>query len=326
MGTLYVDRAAQHLRMRDGAIELRAEGQPMRAFPAGLLERIVLRSDTTVSSATLAALADRGIGVVVFGGRGGQRVGHLLGVSHNDVRARVAQTLRAGDEDFAVRWSAHIVRHKIGAQARLLARALAERPDLRKPLFDAHHALQDLRARVDPASCTLDQIRGFEGAAAAAYFGAFVRLFAPALGFEARRRRPPPDPVNACLSLGYTLLHGRAVEAAWAAGLDPMIGFLHRPAFGRESLACDLVEVWRCSVDDWTWQRFRTGELRADQFGRDGAGACLMGKAARAVLYQGMEPLLRCCGRAMRRQATLAAREWRTNTVVPFDEQEDGAP
>jgi CRISPR-associated protein Cas1 len=38
------------------------------------------------------------------------------------------------------------------------------------------------------------------------------------------------------------LLHFEAVRMAHAAGLDPLLGFYHRPAFGRESLACDLIE------------------------------------------------------------------------------------
>ena len=33
------------------------------------------------------------------------------------------------------------------------------------------------------------------------------------LGARHGRRRPPPDPVNACLSLGYTLLHNEALQA-----------------------------------------------------------------------------------------------------------------
>ena len=67
---------------------------------------------------------------------------------------------------------------------------------------------------------------GLEGAAAA-YFRALAAAFPPALGFEGRNRRPPRDPVNACLSLGYTLLHGDAVREAAVQGFDPMIGVLH---------------------------------------------------------------------------------------------------
>jgi CRISPR-associated protein Cas1 len=307
MATLYVDRKGYELRLRDGVVELRADGVLARSVPAGLLQCVVLRAETVLSSTTLAALAAQGIGVLAFGGRGGQRVAHLLGRPYPSALARVAQCQRLHDPDFAGAWCHAIVRRKLRNQRRLLAKALAERPDLRKPLTDALGGIDRCLARVAD-SRDRDTLRGLEGAGAAAFFGGYAALFAPALGFERRRRRPPPDPVNACLSLGYTLLHGQAVAAAWGAGLDPMVGFLHLPAYGRESLACDLVEPWRAEVEHWVWQQFRERTLRPEHFGRDGAGACLIGKAARGHFYAGIEPVLKRCARGLRREAALAAR------------------
>jgi len=53
---------------------------------------------------------------------------------------------------------------------------------------------------------TLDQLRGYEGAASARYFDIFDLLLKNAFGFEKRIRQPPTDPVNSLLSFGYTLL------------------------------------------------------------------------------------------------------------------------
>jgi CRISPR-associated protein Cas1 len=307
VATLYVDRKGYALQLRDGAVELRAGGELVRSVPAGLVERVVLRADTALASTTLAALAERGVGVVAFGGRGGQRVAHLVGRPHGSARARVAQCQRVGDGAFAAAWCRAIVRRKLLNQRRLLRTALGQRPDLRKPLTDAAGGIERCLQRLATAA-DREALRGLEGAAAAAFFRGYTELFAPALGFERRRRRPPPDPVNACLSLGYTLLHAQAVAAAWGAGLDPMVGFLHLPAYGRESLACDLAEPWRAEVERWVWQQFRERWLRPEHFGRDGAGACLIGKAARGHFYAGIEPVLRHCARGLRREAALAAR------------------
>ena len=306
MGTLYIDRQGLSLHWRDGVIELRAEGERMRTVPARLLDRVVLRADTQLSSATLAALADAGVGLVALGGRGGQRVAHLLGAPAGDARTRIAQCQRVADETWATAWSRQIVRAKLRAQRQLLQSALQQRADLRKPLTDAIATLQRVQCSL-PAATDRASVRGLEGAGAAAYFRAYMQLFAPALGFVGRRRRPPPDPVNACLSLGYTLLQSQAVQACWAAGLDPMVGFLHTPLHGRASMACDLVEPWRARIDAWVWQQFRSRELRPEHFGRDGAGACLMGKAARAQFYEAVQPLQKRCAAALRRHARLAA-------------------
>lgn len=323
MGTLYVDRKGCELQLRDGVVELRVDGERMRSMPAGLIERVVLRADTKLGSATLAALADRGIGVVAFGGRTGQRVAHLLGRPHNCARARVAQCQRLDDEPFAAAWSRSIVRRKLLAQGRLLRDAASERPELRKPLTDAQASVARCLERL-PMAQGRDIIRGLEGRAAASYFSGFATLFASSLGFDRRKRRPPPDPVNACLSLGYTLLHAQAVDAAWAAGLDPMIGLLHLPVHGRASLACDLAEPWRAAIDRWVWQQFRDRALRPEHFGRDGAGACVIGKAARGHFYTAIEPLVRHCGRGMRRHASLAARVLSESAQWPASGDDEG--
>ncbi len=319
MGTLYIDRQGLSLNLRDGVLELRADGERLRTVPARLLDRVVLRADTQLSSATLAALADEGVGLVALGGRGGQRVAHLLGAPANDARARIAQCQRVSDEPWATAWSRQVVRVKLRAQQRLLQGALQERADLRKPLTDAIATLQRVLKSL-PQATDRASVRGLEGAGAAAYFKAYVQLFAPVLGFEGRRRRPPPDPVNACLSLGYTLLQSQAVQACWGAGLDPMVGFLHTPSHGRASLACDLVEPWRARIDAWVWQQFRSRELRPEHFGRDGAGACLMGKAARAHFYEAVQPLQKRCGAALRRHARLAARVLADAAELPSED------
>jgi CRISPR-associated protein Cas1 len=96
----------------------------------------------------------------------------------------------------------------------------------------------------------LDRLRGLEGMAAALYFGQFGKLLLGSeLTFHARSRRPPRDPVNACLSFGYALLGTVAETEVLRAGLDPMIGFLHQPLHGRPSLMLDLIEEFRPFID-----------------------------------------------------------------------------
>jgi CRISPR-associated protein Cas1 len=71
-----------------------------------------------------------------------------------------------------------------------------------------------------------------------------------AASFEKRARRPPPDPVNSLLGLGYTLLTEAMMTALEVAGLDPYIGFFHADKYGRPALALDLIEEFRAPVVD----------------------------------------------------------------------------
>ena len=78
----------------------------------------------------------------------------------------------------------------------------------------------------------------------------FKRTLPPNMTFERRNRRPPRDPVNALLSLGYTLLTQNMITACEVVGLDPYDGFLHGDKYGRPALALDLVEPFRAVVVD----------------------------------------------------------------------------
>jgi len=307
MASLYVDRQGAQLTLSAGVLQVRLPDEPVRSLPVKIIQRVVLRADTALSSGTIAALADHGITLVMFGGRSGSRVAQVVGLPSNDCKVRIAQCQRLENSNWKLWWSRRIVQRRLQSQFRLIDSAMAQRPDLRKPFFDAKGALGNLLAVVGKAA-TVDSVRGLEGAGAAAYFRAYRCLFPDSAGFAARRRRPPPDPVNACLSLGYTLLQSRAVESCWRVGLDPAVGYLHSPTFGRDSLACDLVEGWRAHIERWVWEAWRDKSLRVEHFGRDSSGACLLQKAGREFFYRYITSVLTDCQKGIHRQARALAR------------------
>src|SRR5690606_35223445 len=92
------------------------------------------------------------------------------------------------------------------------------------------------------ANSAWGRLLGLEGSGSAQYFGVFGHLLKHDLGFRKRVRRPPTDPVNAMLSLGYTLLANQVASAVNLAGLDPYVGFLHGAKYGKPALALDLME------------------------------------------------------------------------------------
>jgi len=256
--------------------------------PLAPLSRVFMRGDVTLSSSLLGKLGERGIGVVVLSGRKAEPT-MLLGRPHNDAARRVAQYRLSLDADFCLRFSRAIVEAKLNAQAAFLAERRDVELQSRYLLTLSLRRLDGAIAAVDAQTSTAS-LRGLEGAGAAAYFEGFSDLLPERLKFHSRNRRPPKDPVNAVLSLGYTLLHAEAVLALYGAGLDPFIGFYHALDFSRESLACDVVEPLRVEVDRHALTLFRTEKLRMDDFSQTD-GACLMGKAGRTRFYAEWEPV-----------------------------------
>ena len=96
----------------------------------------------------------------------------------------------------------------------------------------------------------LESLLGYEGTGAAAYYRAFRQFLAHDWGFTTRQFRPPPDPINAMLSLGYTLLHNHVYAFTNVVGLDPYCGYFHQPKHGHAALASDLMEEFRQIIVD----------------------------------------------------------------------------
>ena len=137
---------------------------------------------------------------------------------------------------------------------------------------------------------SIEEIMGHEGMATREYFRSWHEEFGESWGFTARERRPPPDPVNAMLSFGYTLLTHEAVAALGTAGLDPAVGFLHQARWGRPSLALDLMEEFRpLVVDAVVFRCLATGIVRPEEFETTPGLGCRMNARARQAFLAAYE-------------------------------------
>jgi CRISPR-associated protein Cas1 len=110
-------------------------------------------------------------------------------------------------------------------------------------------------------------LMGIEGSAARNYFQQLMQQNKSSFTWAGRRRRPSRDPINALLSLGYTLVGNELRALCFTCGLDPCLGFLHTPEDGRPALALDLLEICRHPiVDRLTLTVINRGIFKADDF------------------------------------------------------------
>ncbi|MCX7107148.1 MAG: CRISPR-associated endonuclease Cas1 [Methylococcales bacterium] len=313
MSSLYLDRKNLGIKLDGQALALYEEGVKKGTVPLHLLERVVLRGNVQLESRVLGALSERNIGLLVLSGRNTEATAMLAAKSHGDSARRLGQYKVSLNEDLRTPLARWLVLVKVRAQQRLLREALAARADLRYPLTSALQTVSGIigQLREDTLVIPFASLRGYEGAAAAGYFSGYTQLFADSLNFTGRKKRPPPDPVNVCLSLGYTLLHYDAVRACHTVGLDAMLGFYHDVSFGRESLACDLMEPLRPLMDRWVWQLFRERQLRPEHFSDDN-GRCQMNKSGRQLLYGFYEAQVGPARRLLRRYGYALAKRYQS--------------
>ena len=190
---------------------------------------------------------------ICYFSQGGWFYGVTSGLNTKNVLLRKAQFRLTGEDWFCQRIARRLVAGKIRNQRTMLLRNHLEPPrwELRE--------LKRLAGRSEAAS-SLQELLGLEGLAARIYFGLFFGMLKQGgkrdgesgfrFDFRARNRRPPRDPVNAMLSLGYSLLTKDLTVACYAVGFDPMVGFYHQLRHGRPALALDLMEPLRPLIAD----------------------------------------------------------------------------
>jgi CRISPR-associated protein Cas1 len=233
-----------------------------------------------ITAQALRELAAAGIPLCHFS-YGGWFHAVTVGMVHKNVELRIAQFATAADPGRSLALARQFVLGKIKNCRTLLRRHLEENQG-REVLDQLTSLMRKAEATTDAAS-----LLGMEGMAAKEYFAGFARLLhgGEEFNIEGRNRRPPRDPVNSLLSFVYALLVKEWTLSLYATGFDPLLGFYHRPRYGRPSLALDLAEEFRPLVADSTVLTLvNNGEVTPSSFVRRAGAVALTDAGRRAVL------------------------------------------
>jgi CRISPR-associated protein Cas1 len=246
MGTIYITQDDAFIGKTDERLTVRANKQTLLDVPLIKVDGVVLLGRATISPAAVIELLERKLPLSFLTGTG-RYLGRLEPELTKNIFVRSAQWKAIAPSEQASHLVRGFIRGKLKNYRQTLLRAQREGSNLD---FQALTQLAQAIAPLD-ATTAIDSLRGLEGSGSAAYFGCFNRLIrADEFQFEARRRRPPTDPVNALLSLGYALLRHDLQSAVNLVGFDPYLGYLHTQRYGRPSLALDLMEEFRPLVVD----------------------------------------------------------------------------
>ena len=289
MATLYVQEQGTKVRKKDNQLIVTKGDQTMQEVPLAKLDQVVLMGrGVQISTALLVDLLIKGIPVFITNQQGSKVYAALAqGVSRfGALRSQQMQLVHAADR--ALELARAMIQAKLINQRALLAdtgwgSAAAESQQIAQ-------AFASLAAAV-----TIDMVRGYEGAAAAAYFGAWQLALPKIWGFDGRAFYPPPDPINALLSFGYTLALNDVLAAVQFTGLDPYLGTFHVIEAGRPSLALDLLEEFRpLIVDRLVLELVQTGQITRSQFERptQKPEAVYLNAAGRAQVVDRYEALM----------------------------------
>lgn len=268
MAVVYVTKPGVKIHREQGHLLVQGENFKQTIFTFNL-ERLVLVGKVEMTHAALTHLF-RNQTPVTYLSRQGSFLGSIVGPDSKNVFLRVQQYEKNQDNSFRLQVAAWIVKGKILNMRTLILRMA--RTLKFEQLYKAGRELKKIGFQTENTS-DLDHLRGIEGQATKIFFQAYRLGFPKELGFGKRVRRPPTDPVNACLSYGYTILMNIVHGAVCAAGLDATLGCLHDMSYGRNSLSLDLMEEYRTPVVDMTVLAcFNLGVLKNEDFIREDPG------------------------------------------------------
>ncbi len=270
MGTLYLTEQGAVVTKTGERLLVRKDGKLLEDLPALHIDQIVVFGNAGFTTPAVGYILENGIDVAYLSQHGRYR-GRLQSTWTKDASLRYQQYRCALDTTFCLRLAQAIVTGKVRNAVAFCRRQRRLTREGKQHLM----AIEALLPKI-PTAATLEQLMGYEGAAAALYYRVLRSFLKTDLGFQRRQAHPPTDPVNALLSLGYTLLYNHLYAAINIVGLDPYQGFFHQRKHGHAALASDLVEEWRALiVDSIVLTVINRREIRQDDFQRTDRGLSL---------------------------------------------------
>lgn len=275
---LVVQTPGAQVGQRGDQLVVSVKGEESRKIPGQQVRAIYCFGAVQITAQAVETCLELGIDISYFS-PAGRFLGLLRGLPASGVDARRGQYRLFDLPELRLKVAREVIRAKIHNQRVMLMRNGNVDDGVLK-------ALTVLRDGVDSAA-DMTVLLGIEGRAAALYFERFDLMLKRRddwkFDWKGRNRRPPRDPVNALLSLGYSMLAKELTGVCHTVGLDPFLGFMHQPRYGRPALALDLMEEFRPLIaDSVTISLINRGELGPEDFMRNAAGTFLTEGGRRA--------------------------------------------
>lgn len=176
---------------------------------------------------------------------------------------------------------------KIKNQITLLKKLKKTRQDQQEHIEAAIKQIHKFSQQISNLEGNIDlnrqKILGLEGISSRIYFETLSEILPNKWKFHGRSRRPAKDPFNCYLNYGYGVLYSMVEKACILAGLDPYVGFLHTDDYNKKSFVFDVIEQYRCHIDEIVFFLF-TRKMISDNSFDQIEGGCVLNDTGKKIL------------------------------------------
>lgn len=286
MSFVYVAEDGSKIGLEGGTITVLQKNGEVVKIPKETVEGISIFGNSQVTTQCVQYCLRKGIRISFFS-KVGFYYGCMLSTGHVNIKRLKQQIFLSENQDFCLKLSQKLIEAKINNQLVVVKRYLrtAGITD-EESLFQIRNAKKKVLETED-----IEQLMGYEGIASRSYFKIIASLVDEQFRFEGRNRRPPKDPFNSMLSLGYTLVMYEIYGEIENRGLNPYAGFLHQDRERHPTLASDLMEEWRpVLIDAVVLSLIQGHEIQQDHFYYDkDTGACFLTENGMKIFFRKLE-------------------------------------
>ena len=285
---LYLNQPGLYVGCSGKVLQVKDKKKVIQQVRLGEICQVNLFGSIQLTTQAIQTICQAEIPIAYFS-MGGWFYGVTHGLGVKNIYLRREQFRWADIPSFCLRLARALVAGKIKNQRTMLQRNHIEPPKV---------ALAQMKCMQEDAekASTIESLLGIEGNAARVYFQNFQGMIkiddageesesgkAFRFHFQSRNRRPPKDPINALLSLAYSVLAKDLTIICHTVGFDPYLGFYHQPRYGRAALALDLMEPFRALIaDSAVLSAINTRMIQPDHFIRAGNAVALTADGRKA--------------------------------------------
>jgi len=279
VGHLFVSTPGAFVSKENNLIVVEFRGEKKR-IPIGAIEHLFLVGRVNITTSAIKLLSSRGKFVFIL-----NRFGRPISIVYpelvgSDVFPRVSQYREFLKEERRVYFGKELLRRKIENIA-LVITALYHSRKL-KPQGVAEWKESAL-ASLSKAQ-TSQSLLGVDGTVSRYLYDKLSSFNESQFYFDRREYYPPPDPVNALLSLSFTLFYSLLQPVIISHSFDPYLGFFHVKRGRHAALASDVLEIARPFLAKFVFDALNDGFFSEEDFSSEKRGVYLRPTPLKAFL------------------------------------------
>jgi CRISPR-associated endonuclease Cas1 len=244
------------LKLGNENIVVNSEDRGSEKIPLHRLLAIFIVGDFTITSKLIQKIYRVGASLFLLK-RNLETYASFGAMAEGNYLLRQKQYSLSEKEKLAI--SKNIIKNKLLNQLALLRGAKIEKINK----FTRKQYKQKIFKKIEKAD-SLATLRGIEGVMTKEYF----KTYFAQIDWYRRVPRGKVDENNILLDMGYHFLFNFIDSILRLYGFDTYKGIYHQLFFQRKSLACDMMEPFRCLIDRALVKMHNLGQFKASDFGR----------------------------------------------------------